>query len=84
MRPDVLSRVEDLPFADGSFDVVVCRIAAHHFTDLEKAVAEMARVANRLVVIEDTLYISSSRRRPSGCAIHHTSAPAPRTSGRDC
>ena len=46
-RPDVVAPAEDLPFADGSFDVVVSRIAAHHFDDLGKAVGEMARVANR-------------------------------------
>jgi SAM-dependent methyltransferase len=56
MRPDVVGRAEHLPFADGSFDVVVCRIAAHHFPDIEAAVAEMARVSARLVVIDDLLY----------------------------
>jgi SAM-dependent methyltransferase len=61
MRPDVISRAEELPFADGSFDVVVCRIAAHHFANLELAISEMARVTNRLVVIEDTLYISEQQ-----------------------
>jgi SAM-dependent methyltransferase len=61
MEPDVLSRAEDIPFADGSFDVVVCRIAAHHFADVGKAIAEMARVSNRLVVIEDTLYLSEQQ-----------------------
>ena len=39
-----LADAEDLPFADGSFDVVTCRIAAHHFTDPAKFVAEAARV----------------------------------------
>jgi ubiquinone/menaquinone biosynthesis C-methylase UbiE len=58
MRPDVLSRAEHLPFADGSFDVVVTRIAPHHFEDVRAAVAEMERVSNRLVVVEDTLYSS--------------------------
>lgn len=58
MRPDVVSRAEDLPFADGSFDVVVSRIAPHHFADVRAAVAEMERVSNRLVVIEDTLFSS--------------------------
>jgi SAM-dependent methyltransferase len=58
MRPDVVSRAEQLPFADGSFDVVVSRIAPHHFEDVGTAVAEMARVSNRLVVVEDTLYSS--------------------------
>jgi ubiquinone/menaquinone biosynthesis C-methylase UbiE len=58
MQPDVVCRAEDLPFADGSFDVVVSRIAPHHFDDIGKAVGEMARVSNRVVVIEDTRYTS--------------------------
>jgi SAM-dependent methyltransferase len=58
MQADVLAGAEDLPFADGSFDVVVSRIAPHHFADVRAAVSEMARVSNRLVVIEDTLYSS--------------------------
>jgi SAM-dependent methyltransferase len=58
MRPDVVARAEHLPFADGSFDVVVTRIAPHHFEDVRAAVAEMARVSNRVLVIEDNLYVS--------------------------
>ena len=58
MQADVVASAEHIPFADGSFDVVVSRIAPHHFTDVPGAVAEMARVSNRLVVIEDTLYSS--------------------------
>lgn len=58
MRPDVLSRAEELPFANRSFDVVVSRIAPHHFGDIAASVREIARVARRLVVIEDTLYSS--------------------------
>ena len=58
MRPDVIAGAEDLPFDDASFDVVVTRIAPHHFTDVRGAVAELARVASRFVVIEDTLYSS--------------------------
>jgi SAM-dependent methyltransferase len=58
MRPDVVASAEQLPFADGSFDVVVSRIAPHHFSDIRAAVAELERVSNRLVVIEDTLYSS--------------------------
>jgi SAM-dependent methyltransferase len=57
MQPDVVARAEDLPFADGSFDVVTCRIAAHHFEDVRKAVGEMARIAQHLVVIEDNLFV---------------------------
>jgi SAM-dependent methyltransferase len=56
MHPDVVCSAEALPFADETFDVVACRIAAHHFTDVAQAVREMARVTRRLVVIEDTLY----------------------------
>lgn len=56
MDPDVVAPAEDLPFADGSFDVVTCRIAAHHFEDARKAVVEMARVTQRLLVIEDNLF----------------------------
>jgi SAM-dependent methyltransferase len=56
MKPDLVSRAEDLPFADGSFDCVVSRIAPHHFGDVRKAVDEMARVTNDVVVIEDTLF----------------------------
>ncbi|MBI0582790.1 MAG: methyltransferase domain-containing protein [Methanomassiliicoccus sp.] len=33
-----------LPYPDRSFDIVTCRRAAHHFTDLERALGEMARV----------------------------------------
>ena len=56
MRADVVAPAEDIPFADGSFDVVVSRIAAHHFDDLGKAVGEMVRVSNRVLVIEDMLF----------------------------
>jgi SAM-dependent methyltransferase len=56
MRPDVVSRAEDLPFADGSFDCVVTRIAPHHFGDVRAAIHELSRVTNDVVVVEDTLY----------------------------
>jgi SAM-dependent methyltransferase len=58
MHPDVVARAEHLPFADGSFDVVVTRIAPHHFEDISAAVEEIARVSNRLLVVEDNLYVS--------------------------
>jgi SAM-dependent methyltransferase len=60
MHPDVICRAEDLPFADGSFDAVVTRIAPHHFADVPAAVAEMARVSNDTVVVEDTLFASET------------------------
>ena len=55
MQPDVVSRAEDLPFADGSFDVVACRVAAHHFGDVDAALGEMARVSSRFVLVADNL-----------------------------
>jgi SAM-dependent methyltransferase len=58
MRPDVVCRSEDLPFADSSFDVVAVRIAPHHYDDVAAAVAEMARVSSGVVLVEDTLYTS--------------------------
>lgn len=58
MQADVVCPAEDLPFADGSFDVVVTRIAPHHFSDIGKAVGELARVSNGVVVVEDTQYTS--------------------------
>ena len=60
MKPDVVASAEELPFADGSFDVVTCRIAAHHFQDIRAAVAEMARIAQRVVVIEDNVFIDDA------------------------
>jgi SAM-dependent methyltransferase len=58
MQADVLAPAEHIPFDDGAFDVVVTRIAPHHFEDIRAAIGELERVSNRLVVIEDTLYSS--------------------------
>ncbi|MGB8955304.1 MAG: class I SAM-dependent methyltransferase [Tumebacillaceae bacterium] len=35
---------EQLPFADQTFDVVTARVCAHHFPNIGKSMAEMARV----------------------------------------
>lgn len=56
MGPDIISRAEEIPFADGSFDAVACRIAAHHFEDVASAVREMARVSRDRVVLQDNLF----------------------------
>jgi SAM-dependent methyltransferase len=58
MRADVLAPAEHIPFADDSFDTVATRIAPHHFSDIRTAVGEMARVARRVLLVEDTLYDS--------------------------
>ncbi len=57
MRPDVICRAESLPFADGAFDVVACRTAAHHFVDPGPAVHEMARASNDRVLVVDTVFM---------------------------
>jgi len=60
MQPDAICRAEDLPFADSSFDVSVCRIAAHHFADVGAAVGELARVSRDRVVVQDNLFLSET------------------------
>jgi SAM-dependent methyltransferase len=60
MGPDVICPAEDLPFADDAFDVVACRVAAHHFDDVAAAVAEMARVARDQVLVVDNLFLSEA------------------------
>jgi SAM-dependent methyltransferase len=57
MRPDVVCQAESLPFADRSFDVVACRVAAHHFGDVDAALREMARVASERVLVVDNLFV---------------------------
>jgi SAM-dependent methyltransferase len=56
MRPDVVAWAEDIPFADSSFDVVVSRIAPHHFADIGAALRELARVSGDLVLVVDNVY----------------------------
>jgi SAM-dependent methyltransferase len=60
MRPDVIGRAEDIPFAADSFDVVVTRVAAHHFKDPQAALREMTRVSRSLVLVSDNLYLSEA------------------------
>jgi len=79
MGPDVVAPAEHLPFADGSFDVVACRVAAHHFEDVEAAVREMARVARDSVLVSDNLFVSegaedADRVRDPSHVRNHTEA----------
>jgi ubiquinone/menaquinone biosynthesis C-methylase UbiE len=49
---------EEFPYPDDSFDLVTCRVAAHHFSSPERFVAETARVLKRgghLLVIDGTV-----------------------------
>ena len=53
----VTGDVEALPFRDGVFDVVTCRIAAHHFANVAAAVREVRRVlrAGGSLLLQDIL-----------------------------
>ena len=55
MEPDVICFAEELPFADGSFELAATRVAAHHFADVAQASRELARVASRRVIVVDNL-----------------------------
>jgi ubiquinone/menaquinone biosynthesis C-methylase UbiE len=59
----LLSDVESLPFPDGSFDIVSCRFAFHHFPDPEMALNEMKRVCKERIIIVDG--VSSEDRNKS-------------------
>ncbi len=47
----VCSCVEDLPFADKSFDTVVCTHVIEHILDFRRAIAEVRRIARRRLII---------------------------------
>ena len=47
--------VESMPFEDETFDIVITRLAFHHFTEMEKPFSEMDRVlktGGKLVIID--------------------------------
>lgn len=56
----VLGNAERLPFADHSFDIILCVTAVHHF-ELDKALAEMKRVAKKDAVFVVTVLKKSPR-----------------------
>ena len=79
MEPDVVCPAEDLPFEDASFDAVTCRLAAHHFRDVDAGVGEMARVAKKLVLVVDNLWMGeddeeANRLRDPSHVRNHTAA----------
>ena len=47
----VCSWIEDLPFADKSFDTVVCTHVIEHILDLRRAIAELRRITRRRLII---------------------------------
>ena len=61
VRP-LLYNGQRLPFADASFDVALVLTVLHHTPDPSAVLAEAARVARRVIVIED-VYTSAFHRR---------------------
>jgi len=49
--PCVNARAEDLPFDDKSFDVAMAILTIHHWSDLERGIEELKRVAHRYLVL---------------------------------
>jgi SAM-dependent methyltransferase len=49
--PCIQASAEDLPFADGAFDAALAILTVHHWSDLDRGVAELRRVARRVVIV---------------------------------
>jgi ubiquinone/menaquinone biosynthesis C-methylase UbiE len=52
-------KAEELPYADEAFDVVTCRVAAHHFSHPDAFVREVARVlkpGGHFILIDGSIY----------------------------
>ena len=43
--------IEELPFADGAFDTVVCTHVIEHILDYRKAISELPRITRRRLII---------------------------------
>jgi SAM-dependent methyltransferase len=63
MQADVICFAEELPFADGAFELAVTRVAAHHFADVAEATRELARVASKRVIVVDNLFGGADTER---------------------
>jgi SAM-dependent methyltransferase len=60
----VQTLAEQLPFTNASFDLVVCRVAAHHFGEIGRFMSESARVlkpGGQLALLDNI--VPGSRRR---------------------
>jgi SAM-dependent methyltransferase len=57
---------EELPFADGAFDLAVCRLAFHHFEHPAHVLAEMCRACRSgAIIASEDLYASEFPTRAS-------------------
>jgi ubiquinone/menaquinone biosynthesis C-methylase UbiE len=53
VKKKVVGSAYELPFADRTFDVVICSNLLHHLDEPQKALEEMKRVAKEYVVISE-------------------------------
>ena len=60
MQPDVICRAEDLPFADGSFDVVACRDRGASLRRSGGAVGSWRASHGELVLVEDNALLRAT------------------------
>jgi SAM-dependent methyltransferase len=56
--PAVRAVAESLPFADASFDAAMAVLTVHHWSDVEAGIAEVRRVARRVVILTWDLAVS--------------------------
>ncbi|WP_329001062.1 class I SAM-dependent methyltransferase [Kribbella sp. NBC_00709] len=79
----VTADVHDLPFESGTFTAVACTLASRHFTDLDSAVDQMARVtaADGRLCLVDLLVDPAPRSRLRRCQPYAHALEAMRTSG---
>lgn len=56
-----LGDIYNLPFADGQFDVVMCNNVLYHLPSIVRPVAELLRVARRLVLVRTLIGVRSFR-----------------------
>ena len=69
--PAVRAVAEALPFPDGAFDAAMGVLTMHHWADRNRGLAEMRRVAGRVV-----LFMRDPRRRPPWWLDHYFPATA--------
>ena len=69
--PAVRAVAERLPFPDGAFDAAMGVLTMHHWADRDRGLAEMHRVAGRVV-----LFLRDPRRRPFWWLDHYFPATA--------